>query len=387
MSTGDTIFGMKIPDHVKARISAGDLPFDVGSDGKPTSANGADTVADTSTSADDLSFLLSTGDDSQKAGDTTPAATTKRKVSYEDFLGDKIEEEIDVDAELPALAAARKRVKDLEEEMKALRDEVEGKSLAAQKKMEKAQKYLELDGKSPSEIIEFFMAKTGGFDAFRKQLIEEHAEYSKMSPEEQKLFDAKRVEAESIRRLKEVEARLAEKEKRIRDEEAEVSRKAKVESLRAVFNTYRIQNPDNDKALESINKAIFEEAQAGLSALQKSGVTLTDSILHREFRKAAQLFRSKIAVANSGKVDGKKEVMDQLDANAAKGQTLGTTTTAVNAAATSNTDKEQMSAWLEDIRAGRVQKVVKDAYSSPKKTALYERLAAYIQANPTVLRK
>ena len=320
------------------------------------------------------------------AAASTPAPTGGRKmVKFTDDIGDEQEVEIDFDeAKLTELAKRARRSENLEQEMAAMRDEMSGKMSAAQQDMEKARRYLELEKAGSKEaVLDELFKDVGGYEGFRKQLIDEHEGYVKMTAEEQRDHDVKRMQADSARKLSELEKRLAEKGRDADARVASADRAGKVAVLNSVYSKFKFDNEAGDPAITKINEMIFNEAQANIRQLESQRVTVTENILNREFRKAHQLFKGKISVgAKAPKVDPGKAIADQADAAMAAAQTLAAQTMSVGGP---ENESEVIGRWLGLIKEGKGFQVSQEAAKSAKSQGLYTRLANMISRDRSIL--
>jgi hypothetical protein len=314
------------------------------------------------------------------------AVGTKRVVKFTDDIGDDIEQEVDFSSEekLTELVRGARESENLRQEMAALRDELAGKTSAAQAEMAKAKRYLELEKLGSKEaILDELFSADGGYEGFRKRLIEEQQGYEKMTAEEQRDFDIKRERADSARKLSELEKRLNDREKAADKKTVDANYAAKVAILNSVYSKFKFENAESDPAITKINQMIFNEAQGNIRVLESQGVTVTENILNREFKKANQLFKGKINVgAKAPKVNVAQELASQADAAMAAAQTLNSQT---QNAGGPETDAETIGRWISMLKEGRAYQVSGEAAKSPKTQNLYARLANMVSRDRNLL--
>ena len=317
--------------------------------------------------------------------DNTPVSTGgKRTLKFRDDIDDEVEMEIDLsDDKLTELAKRARRAENLEMEINAMRDEVAGRSTALASEREKVQKYLDMEKLGSREgILDEMFKRDGGYEGLRNRIIEEYKGYEKMTTEERRDFDVKRMQAESARKMAELEKRLADRERTASARIVEADQAQKLAVLNTVRMKYAFENVDANPAVSSINEQIFNMARKAIQSLEGSGVTVTENILNREFRKAHQVFKGRVntgapaAVANPNKV-----VLDQMDAAAAAAQSLPT-----NAGAGGpEGEPEIIRRWLGMIREGKLAAVNMEATKSPKLNGLYAKLANMISRDRGLL--
>jgi len=272
----------------------------------------------------------------------------------------------------------------LTQEIAAFRDEMAGKMTAAQADMEKAQRYLKLEASGSREAIldEMFKAD-GGYEGLRTKIIDEFKGYEAMTREERREFDVSRMQAESARKMAELEKRLDEKSRAADARSADANRDARVAVLKTVFGKYKFDNAGSDPAIDKINMMVFNEAQTNIRALETQRVTVTENILNREFKRAHQLFKGKVNVgAPAAKVDPAKAIADQADAAMAAAQTLAAQS---QNGSGGGSDSEVIGRWVGMLREGKGMAVTSEAAKSPKLQGLYAKLANMLSRDRTLL--
>lgn len=317
---------------------------------------------------------------------STGAVGTKRVVKFTDDIGDDVEQEVDFGSEegLTALVRGARETENLRQEMAALRDELAGKTAATQSEMAKAKRYLDLEKLGSREaILDELFRDAGGYEGFRKTLIDEQQGYEKMTAEEQRDHDIKRERADSARKLTELEKRLNDKEKAADKKIGDANYAAKVAILNSVYSKFKFENAESDPAITKINQMIFNEAQGNIRTLESQGVTVTENILNREFKKANQLFKGKINIGvKAPKVNVAKELADQADAAMAAAQTLNSQS---QNAGGPESDAETIGRWVAMLKEGKAYQVSGEAAKSPKSQNLYARLANMISRDRNLL--
>jgi hypothetical protein len=308
------------------------------------------------------------------------AADNKRKVKFSDAFGEEVEEEIDLE-KLPELAADRRKAKLLEEEMKALRDEVDSRRKAAQKEIEKAQKWLKLQEQGDDALLEEVLKARGGVEGFKKSLIEEYEQVSKMTDAEKEAFNYKQAQAAAARRISELEKQVQKQLQQLNEREKTVDNNSRIAIMRGVYNGYAFPNPSSDEAISSINETIFNKAQKAIKALEDEKVTITESILHREFKRAADTFKGKIVTA---KVDPKKQMADAMDSTVADAQKVMSESSSKGQ---EPTDTDILKRWAGLAQEGKLKQVSAEGLSSPKYASLYEKFVEMLQSNPKFLQR
>ena len=317
-------------------------------------------------------------------GDESTLPPGGRKVlKFIDDIGEEQEFEVDFsDDKLTEIAKKARRADNLEQEMAALRDEMAGMSLAAKSDMEKARRYLELEKTGSREaVLDELFKDIGGYEGFRKQLIEDHTGYERMTAEEKRDFDIKRIQADSARKMAELEKRLTEKEKTAEAKTVEADRASKIALLNTVYSKYRFDNADGDPAVGKINEMIFTEAQANIRKLEAQRIAVTENILNREFRKAQQLFKGRVNTGAKTKVDAGKELANQADAAAAAAQTLQSQ----NISGSADSEAQIMARWINDIKTGNGLRVTREVAASDKLQNLYAKFANMISRDRSIL--
>jgi len=317
-------------------------------------------------------------------GDETAAPPSGRKtLKFIDDIGDEQEFEVDYsDDKLTEIARKARRTENLEQEMAALRDEMAGLTGAAKADMEKARRYLELEKSGSREaVLDELFRDIGGYEGFRKQLLDEHNGYEKMTAEERRDHDIKRIQADSARKMAELEKRLTEKERSAEARTVEADRASKIALLNTVYSKYRFDNADSDPAVGKINEMIFNEAQASIRKLEAQRITVTENILNREFKKAQSLFKGRVNTGARTKIDAVKELANQADAAGAAAQTLQSQTTSGSV----DNEAQIMARWINDIKTGNGLKVTREVASSDKLQNLYAKFANMISRDRGIL--
>jgi len=314
---------------------------------------------------------------------TTPPPSGKKVVKFTDDIGDEQEFEFDfTDEYLTDVAKRARRAENLEQEVAAMRDEMAGRSAALAADSEKVKRYLELEGKGTDAVIDELLRQEGGYEGLRNKIIEEYKGYAAMTVEEKHAYDLEKTKADSARRLAELEKRLSEKEKAAERKTADAGEAQRKAVLNTVFSKYKFENPENDKAITSINEMIFNEARTAIRALEAAKVTVTENILNREFKKAHAMFKGKVSATTSRKVDPVKTVADAMDAAAAAAQTLAATKTPPSGA---ESDSETISRWIGMIQKGQLPAVNQEAAKSAKGQGLFAKLANMISRDRNIL--
>jgi hypothetical protein len=303
----------------------------------------------------------------------TSTIPSSRKVKFIDDVGDEVEEEIDLSEDTKAIEIAKKlrRYNEVEEEIKALREETESlrKSRALQEA--KVKKLLEVETKSSREKIDHFLEKEGGFEGLRKKIIEEYEELANLSPEEKVIRESLREKEESKRKMAELEKRLLDKEKAAEEKSKEAERAAKAATVKAVWRKYTIDNPSDNADIADLNKVILERAMTMVKGLESEGVTVTETILNREFKKASQGIKGLISQKSESKDKKITNVSDQLDASQAAAQ--GVQSSSSNAGRPS--ENAIMEKWKGLLKEGKGWAILNEVKQNPKLSSVYTKFA------------
>lgn len=378
----DPNYTQKVAELVAQMQSGGKLPV------SPNSAPQAkvDTYQRTLFSEPDVDLP-----DMQLETNSNPDATSKlettgskKVLKFKDDIDDEVEMEVDLsETGLLELAKRARRAENMEMEIAAMRDEVAGKSTALNQQAEKVKRYLELEQMGDKTAIIDEMFKTeGGYEGLRTKIINEFREYEKLTDDEKRDFDVKRVQTESARRLAELEKRLAEREKSAEAKAVEAQRAQKVAVMQTVFNKYKFDNAANDPAITVINEQVFNIAQNAIRELEKQKVVITENILNREFKRAHAVFKGKVGVPKvSTAADTQRAIADQVDAAAAAAQSLQST----NPGSGTESDAEIMNRWIGLIKSGKLHAVTAEAGKSQKTAGLYAKLANMISKDRSIL--
>ena len=202
-----------------------------------------------------------------------------------------------------------------------------------------------------------------------------------MTAEERRDHDIKRIQADSARKMAELEKRLTEKERSAEARTVEADRASKIALLNTVYSKYRFDNADSDPAVGKINEMIFNEAQASIRKLEAQRITVTENILNREFKKAQSLFKGRVNTGARTKIDAVKELANQADAAGAAAQTLQSQTTSGSV----DNEAQIMARWINDIKTGNGLKVTREVASSDKLQNLYAKFANMISRDRGIL--
>ncbi len=315
--------------------------------------------------------------------DTKPENKFSRKVKFiDDESGEEVEEELDLseDEKAAEIAKRLRRMAAVEEELKALREENLGFRKGNSQRDEKLKKYSELETKSKREKLDVLLSDAGGYEALRQEIIKEYEEYMDLTPEERQHREDQKAVAEQIKRMAELEKKLAEKDKESENRRMSAERAEKVATLKAVYTKYTIDNPESDPDIADINNLIFTRAQNSIAELEKNGVTVTETILNREFKKASTGLKTKVQAGPKTAAAGKekiKQVADQLDANMAAAQGLQTNSNAGG----KQSDGEVMERWRGYLKANQAWKITDEVSKSPGLTKTYRAFANRISTD------
>ncbi len=302
-------------------------------------------------------------------------AAGMQRVKFANSYGEELEEEVDLN-DLSTLVAAKHRAAALEEEMKALRDETDSKKSHAQKEIDKAKKYLELEARGRDALLEEALKNDGGLEGFRQKIIEDYEQFSKLTDAEKEVFNSKREKAETARRMVELEKKYSDALAKLGQKEEKLTQDSRVATLRNVYSAHKFPNPKNDEAINDINETIFRKAQAAVKALENEKVTVTESILHREFKKAAATFKGKIVTES---VDTDKLEREKADEATAKAQKV------ISQSALKGqmpTELDVLKRWTEFAKAGKLKQVSQEALSDPRLASTYEKFFQMLQNDP-----
>jgi hypothetical protein len=308
------------------------------------------------------------------------AASGKSKVKFTNSYGEDAEEEVDL-SDLSPLVSAKHRLAAMEEEMKALRDEVDSKKAQSQKEMDKARKYLELESRGRDALLEEALKEDGGLEGFRNKIIEDYEQFSRLTDSEKEAFNSKREKAESARRMVELEKKYSDALAKLGQKEQKLQEDSKIATLRNVYNVHKLPNASKDEAIDAINETIFRKAQSEIKRLESEKVVITESILNREFKKAAATFRGKIVTE---KTDPNKAAREKLDEDTSKAQKV---ISAQSAQGQPPTELDVLKRWAGLAREGKLKQVTQEALSDPRYAGAYEKFFQMLQNDPKTFQR
>jgi len=323
--------------------------------------------------------------DAEEGSSNSSNSIGVKKIKFIDDLGDEIEEELDLSEDTKAVEVAKKlrRYNEVEEELKALREETEGLRKSKSGLDSKIKKFLEMESKSTRERLDHILEKEGGYEALRKKIIDEHEEMSNLSPEERVIRETAREREEAKRKMAELEKKLLDKEKAAEEKSREAERAAKAATVKAVWKKYTVDNPESSADIDDINRVILERAMTMIKGLESEGVVVTETILNREFKKASQGLKSLISKHQSKPTSQVKSASEQLDAAQAAAQGMSNS----NSSAGRPNESAIMEKWKGYIREGKPWQILDEVKKNPKLSNVYSKFANRLSSDRSWMSK
>ena len=298
-------------------------------------------------------------------------APGKRQIQIaDDETGDTYDVEIDdadVQGSIRDYVLKAKRADVRESEIKAMRDEYAGRKSALEIKEKEVQKLL-AGASSDAEVREILelVKNKGNIEEYKRKIIDEHAKYVNMSVEEKREFDSQRERADSLKREKSLQDRLDTQLKKQEQREGDLKRQEKLVMYKSGFKVNSFENPSADPAIDRINRTIFNQVSETLAQMEKEGVTLTDAIISREFKKEYNMLSKMIKPGSKSKSEEVRETIDAIDNSASKMQAAGN-----GKKSGGETQSDVIARWREMLSKGQGAQIVKEAQSSKALMDLY----------------
>lgn len=284
---------------------------------------------------------------------------------WEDELGEKVQAKVNLSdkEEMINLLKAQRMVKDLEDEIKAMKDIHSSEMSIIDKEKERLGKWQTI-AKLGSEMdqIDAILQGKGGLDAFRESIINEYKQYESMSEDEKVAFDSKKAQMAQRKKEEDLARKYEEALEALNNKEQEMQVKALENHARLAYQKYKISG--EGEAIKDINETGLSKAKKSLKSMKEKGITLTQAIIDREVKKAFSPLKQTFNKSRSY-----KDLETDMDEATSKAQT--TIQSDRVSAGNAETKAQTFTRWMDFVKAGQTYKITKEITVDPKKQDLF----------------
>lgn len=210
-----------------------------------------------------------------------------KKFELENELGEIISHELDLSSEdaIKDLILKSSSSDLLKEDIEVLTAQLEAERARSGKHSKEAEELDKLRTLSRREKLEWALKEEGGVEEFLRKEREEWERLADMSPAEKKEYEFNKADNEKAKELKKLRELVQGREKEKEEQASREREEAFKSQMKDGFSRHIIKG--EGWQIRAANSDILASAQESMRELKKDGVKITQTIINREFRRAA----------------------------------------------------------------------------------------------------